>query len=60
LSARGGSRRDQLKAETVNILSGEQVIEELAKQFDGVVLSVVTFECGEVLLDSKGTGNLQS
>jgi hypothetical protein len=49
-----------LKAETVNILSGEQVIEELAKQFDGVVLSVVTFECGEVLLDSRGTGNLQS
>jgi len=53
------SRRDRLQAENINLLSREQIVEELSKQFDGVVLCTVKFERGEVLLDSRGRGSLQ-
>jgi len=46
-------------AENINLLSREQIVEELSKQFDGVVLCAVKFERGEVLMDSRGRGSLQ-
>ena len=53
------SRRDRINAESINIVTRDQIVEELAKQFDGVVLCAVKFERGEVLLDSRGRGSLQ-
>jgi len=53
------SRRDRIQAENINLLSREQIVEELSKQFDGVVLCAVKFERGEVLADSRGRGSLQ-
>jgi hypothetical protein len=53
------SRRDRIQAENINIISRDQIIEELGKQFKEVILSAVKFERGEVLMDSRGRGSLQ-
>jgi hypothetical protein len=53
------SRHDRIRAESVNILTKEQILSELQKQFEGVLLGAVQFERGEVLINAKGTGSLQ-
>ena len=53
------SRRDRIQAENINLLTREQIVEELSKQFEGVLPGVVKFERGEVLMDSRGRGSLQ-
>jgi hypothetical protein len=53
------SRKDRINAESVNIVTRDQIIEELGKQFGEVILDAVKFERGEVLADSRGRGSLQ-
>lgn len=51
--------RDRRQAETVAKTPGKEVLAYLQSLFEGVDLSVVDIELGEVLSDSRGRGSLQ-
>ena len=50
---------DMKQAETINRLTPSVILEKLKVFYEGVQVSVVEFELGEVLTDSRGRGSFQ-
>lgn len=53
------ARSDPVRAEAINLLTPEQIVDYLAVKYNEVYIDVAQYEKGEVLTDSKGKGSLQ-
>jgi len=51
---------DPFRAEKICIVNRDTLIRFLQEQFDSVHMDAVNFMRGEVLVDSRGTGSLQT
>jgi len=54
------SFNDRQQAESVNMLSRHTILDKLKVFFDGIQVSVVDYELGEITLDSRGRGSFQT
>ena len=54
------SFNDHELAESVNMLSRHVILDKLKVFFEGIEVSIIDYELGEITLDSRGRGSFQT